>query len=102
MSKPTWWTTLRRSTTSAFFAFGGTGRSQAAGRMPMDNSAAIMAQGPGESSLALPVQLAHLGPGGEHVARRVDLRRFELLGWWHFAAAIGPSSDPKEKTHAPP
>jgi hypothetical protein len=45
----------------------------------MDDSASIRAQGPGESGLALPVQLAHLGPGGEHVARLADPRRFGLL-----------------------
>ena len=48
----------------------------------MDNSASIMAQGPGESSLAIPVQLAHLGSGEEHVALLVDLRRFGLLRRW--------------------
>jgi hypothetical protein len=50
--------------------------------MPMDNSASIMAQGPGESSLTIPVQLAHLGSGEDHVARLVDLRRFGLLRRW--------------------
>jgi hypothetical protein len=45
----------------------------------MDNSASIMAQGPGESSLAIPVQLAHLNSAEEHVARLVDLRRLGLL-----------------------
>ena len=48
----------------------------------MDNSASILAQGPGESSLALPVRLAHLGPGEEHVALLLDLRRFGLLRRW--------------------
>jgi hypothetical protein len=50
--------------------------------MPMDNSASILAQGPGESSLAIPVHLADLGSGEEHVARLVDLRRFRLLRRW--------------------
>jgi hypothetical protein len=65
-SKPTWWNPSRWSTTSALFVFGGTGRSQ----------------GPGESSLAIPVRLAHLGSGEEHVARLVDFRRFGLLLRW--------------------
>jgi hypothetical protein len=82
-SKPTWGNASRGSPTSAFFVLGGTGRSHAAGRMPMDNSASIMAQGPGESSRAIPVQLAPLGSGEEHVARLVDLRRFGLLRRWH-------------------
>jgi hypothetical protein len=51
--------------------------------MPMGDSASIRAQGPGESSLAIPFRLADLGPGGEHVARLVDLRRrFGLLRRW--------------------
>jgi hypothetical protein len=62
-----------------FFAFGGTGRSQAAGRVPVDDPASILAQGPGEDSLAIPV---HLGPGEEHVARLAGLRRFGLLRRW--------------------
>lgn len=48
----------------------------------MVNSVSIMAQGPGESGLAIPVQLAHPGPGEEHVALLVDLRRFGLLRRW--------------------
>jgi hypothetical protein len=48
----------------------------------MDNAASVMAQGPGESSLAIPVQGAHLGSGDEHVARLVDLYRFGLLRRW--------------------
>jgi hypothetical protein len=48
----------------------------------MDNSASVMAQGPGESGLAIPVLLAHLGSGEEHVARLVDLRRLGLLRRW--------------------
>jgi hypothetical protein len=50
--------------------------------MPMDNAASITAQGPGDSSLAIPVRLAPLGSGEEHVARLVDLRRFGLLRRW--------------------
>jgi hypothetical protein len=50
--------------------------------MPVDNSDSIMAQDPGKSSLVLRVQFAHLGPGEEHVARLVDLRRFGLLRRW--------------------
>jgi len=49
--------------------------------MPMDDSVS-MAQGPGESSLGSPVQLAQLGSGEEHIARLVDLRRFGLLRRW--------------------
>jgi len=41
-----------------------------------------MPQGPGESSLAIPVQVAHLGSSEEHVARLVDLRRFGLFRRW--------------------
>ena len=48
----------------------------------MDNAASIMAQGPGESSLTIPVPLVHLGPGEEHVAQLMDLRRFGLLRRW--------------------
>jgi len=48
----------------------------------MDYPASIMLHGPGESSLAIPVQVAHLGSGEEHVARLVDLRRFGLLRRW--------------------
>jgi hypothetical protein len=50
--------------------------------MPMDNSTSIMAQGPSESSLAIPVQLAHLGSGDENGAQLADLRRFGLLRRW--------------------
>jgi hypothetical protein len=50
--------------------------------MPMDKPASIMAQGPGERSLTIPVHLAHLGSGEEHVALLVDLRRFGLLRRW--------------------
>lgn len=53
-SKPTWENISKCSPTSVFFVFGGKDRSQAAGRMSTDNSASIMAQGPGESSLAIP------------------------------------------------
>ena len=45
----------------------------------MDNSTSIMAQGPGESSLTLPVRLAHSVPGGEHVALLGNPGRFDLL-----------------------
>jgi hypothetical protein len=45
----------------------------------MNNSASIMAHGPGESRLVLPAQLAHLGPGEEHVALLVGPRRLGLL-----------------------
>ena len=55
----------------------------------MDNSASSMAQVPGESSLAIPVQLAHLGSGHEHVARLVDLRRFGPLRRWDDLLAEG-------------
>ena len=48
----------------------------------MDKYASIKAHGPGESRLAIPVQLAHLGSGEEHVALLVDLRRFGLLRRW--------------------
>jgi hypothetical protein len=48
----------------------------------MVNSASIMSQGSGESSLDIPVQLAHLDSGKEHVARFVDLRRLGLLRRW--------------------
>lgn len=37
------------------------------------HSASIMAQGPGESSFAITVQLAHLGSGEEHVPQQVEL-----------------------------
>jgi hypothetical protein len=50
--------------------------------MPMDNSASIMAQCPGKSSLSIPVPLGHLGSGEEHLAPLVDLRRFRLLRRW--------------------
>jgi hypothetical protein len=50
--------------------------------MPMDNFASIMAQGPGESGLALPVHLAEVGPGEEHVALLADPRRFGPLRRW--------------------
>lgn len=49
-------------------------------KRPMNNSGSIMAQCPGESSL--PVQLAHIGSGEEHVALLVDPRRFGLLRRW--------------------
>ena len=45
----------------------------------MDNSASIRAQGPGESSLSVPVHLAFLGPDEEHVALLVESRRFGLF-----------------------
>jgi len=48
----------------------------------MVKSASFKVQGPGESSLAIPVQLAHLGSGEEHVALLVDTRRFGLLRRW--------------------
>jgi hypothetical protein len=46
------------------------------------NSVSIMVQGPGESSLARLVQLAHLGSGEKHFALLVDLRRVGLLRRW--------------------
>lgn len=49
---------------------------------PRINSASILAQGSGENGLALPVHLAPLGPGEEHVARLVDLSRFGRLRRW--------------------
>ena len=45
----------------------------------MDKSPSIMAQGPGESSLALPVCRGHPVPGGEHVALLGNPGRFDLL-----------------------
>jgi hypothetical protein len=48
----------------------------------MDNFASIMAQGPGASGLALPVHLAEVGPGEEHVAVLADPRRFGPLRRW--------------------
>ena len=48
----------------------------------MDNSTPIMAQGPGDRSLTIPVLLSQLGSGEEHVAPLVDLRRFGLLRRW--------------------
>ena len=48
----------------------------------MDDSASIRAYCPCENGLALPVHLADLGSGEEHVARLVDLRRFGLLRRW--------------------
>ena len=48
----------------------------------MDNPASVTAQVPGESSLAIPVQLAHLGSGEEHVAGLLDLCRFGLFRRW--------------------
>ncbi len=48
----------------------------------MDNSASIMAQGPGESSLTIPVLHSDLDSGEEHVARLVDLSRVGLLRRW--------------------
>jgi hypothetical protein len=48
----------------------------------MDNSLSLMAQGPGNGSFVIPVHLAHLGSGEEHVARLVDLRRFGLFRRW--------------------
>ncbi len=49
----------------------------------MDDSAPIRAYRPCENGLALPVHLADLGSGEEHVARLVDLRRrFGLLRRW--------------------
>jgi hypothetical protein len=51
--------------------------------MTMDNSASIRAYCPCENGLALPVHLADLGSGEEHVARLVDRRRrFGLLRRW--------------------
>jgi hypothetical protein len=65
-----------------FFALDGTGKWQTAGGMPMNDSASIMAQCPGESSLTIPVPVSDLGYGEEHVALLVDLRRFGLLRRW--------------------
>jgi hypothetical protein len=48
-------------------------------RMPVDNTPSIMAQGPGESGLALPARLAHPAPGEEHVALLGNPGRFDLL-----------------------
>lgn len=48
----------------------------------MDNSASSIVQGPAESSFTIPVELAHLGSGEEHVARLLDLRGFGLLRRW--------------------
>ena len=48
----------------------------------MVNSVSIMAQCPGESSLAIPVLLSDLGSGKEHVALLVNLPRFGLLRRW--------------------
>jgi len=48
----------------------------------MVSSASIKAHGPGESKLAIPVQLAQLGSGEEHVALLVDLHGFGLLRRW--------------------
>ena len=48
----------------------------------MVNSDSIMAQGPGESNLAIPIHLAQLGSDEEHVALLMDLRRFGLLRRW--------------------
>jgi hypothetical protein len=48
----------------------------------MGNSVSIIAQGSGESSLTIPVPLAPLGSGEEHVAQLMDLRRFGLLRRW--------------------
>ncbi len=50
--------------------------------MPLDDSASILPQGPGVSSVAIPVHPADHGSGEEHVARLVDLRRFGLLQRW--------------------
>jgi hypothetical protein len=50
--------------------------------MPMDYSASIMAYCPGESSLAIPVRLAHLGSGEEHVALLGLPGGFDLLRRW--------------------
>ena len=49
----------------------------------MVNSVSMMSQGPGESSLAVPSQVAHLGSGEEHVARLVDLGGFGRLRRWN-------------------
>jgi hypothetical protein len=65
-----------------FFCFGGKSRLKAARRMPMVNSVPIMAQGPGQSRLTIPVLHFDLGSGEEHVALLVDLRRFGLLRRW--------------------
>lgn len=48
----------------------------------MDDSASSMAHCPGESSFTIPVHLADLGSGQEHVALLVDPRRFGLLRRW--------------------
>ena len=45
----------------------------------MDNSPSILAQDPGECSLARPLRLAHPVPGGEHVALLRNPGRFDLL-----------------------
>ena len=47
--------------------------------MPMDKSPSIMAQGSGESSLALPIRRGHPVPGREHVALLGNPDRFDLL-----------------------
>ena len=47
--------------------------------MPVDNSAPILAQGPGESDLALPARRAHPAPAEEHVALLGNPGRFDLL-----------------------
>ena len=55
----------------------------------MAKSASVVAQGSGECGLAIPVPLAHLDSGEEHVARLVDLRRFGLLRRWDDLLAEG-------------
>ena len=48
----------------------------------MNNIAAIMAQGPSERSLTIPVLHSDLGCGDEHFARLMDLDQFGLLRRW--------------------
>lgn len=48
----------------------------------MDNSASIIAQYPGESSLTMPELLFDLSRAEEHVARLMDLRTFGLIRRW--------------------
>ena len=47
--------------------------------MPLDDSASILAQCPGESGLAFPVHPARHVPGEEHVALLVECGRCGLL-----------------------
>ncbi len=48
----------------------------------MDNTASILSRWPRKSGLTIPVKLAHLGSGEEHIALLVDPRRFGLLRCW--------------------